>query len=359
MTRRAKALLAINTLFFAGLLGFSAWTAIGIDWIAVGRSIEGASLEYELLMAASWFAILLVRPLRLMVLIGAMSPESPRHYGSVWSATLVAMGLNTIVPLRAGDIAMAFILRQNLGIRVPRAFSALIVDRFFDLATVMALFVGALSVAPIAATWTVGLVPAVLFALLCLAVGLWLVVHFRTIWLRLIHLALSSLAPARRTRWAGQADELFDGLARIEKTAVLVKVIALSIFIWLITTLSYWFGILATWPSASLEAAAFTASAAALVFVVPLTPTGVGVFHGACVLALSVFGIPFEPALAFAVVAHALQVSSVLVLAIAASFAQRLNLRTLLTSAETPFMKDAGDLGPDGEASRGVVHRKV
>lgn len=294
-------------------------------------------------MAMSWLAVLLVRPVRLMVLIDAMSPESPRRYGAVWSAIILAMGLNTVVPLRAGDIATALLLRQGLGIRVPRAFSALIVDRFFDLVTVIALFVGALLVAPIATNWTAGLVPSMLFALLCLIFGLWLIIHFRATWLGLIHRGLSWLAPPRQARWGMQADELFDGFARIEKATVLVKLIALSILIWLITTLSYWFGILATWPSASLGAAAFTASAAALVFVVPLTPTGIGVFHGACVLALSVFQVPLEPALAFAVVAHALQVISVLVLAVAASFGQRLSLRTLLAPVEKVHKPKAAD----------------
>lgn len=336
MTRRVKVLVAVNVLLFAGFLYFTAWTAIRIDWATVGHSLDGAAPGYELAMAASWFAILFLRPVRLMVLIGVISPGSPSRYSVFWSATLVAMGLNTIVPLRAGDIAMALVLNQRLGVRMPRAFSALVLDRFFDLATVVALFVGALSVAPVSAAWTVGLVPSMLVVLLGLVVGLWLLIYLRATWLYLVREALSALAPARRARWIGQAEELFNSLARIDKVTVLAKVIVLSILIWLITTLSYWFGISATWPSASLAAAAFTASAAALVFVVPVTPAGVGVFHGACVLALSVFDVPFEPALAFAIVAHALQVISVLVLAVIALFSQRLSLRTLLASAEAP-----------------------
>lgn len=332
MTRRAKALLAINVLLLVAFLVSSIWTATRIDWGAIGRSLKDAPLGYELAMALSWFAVLLLRPARLMLLVSAMSPELPCRYSAIWSATILAMGLNTVVPLRAGDIATALILRQSLGVRLPRAFSALIVDRFFDLATVIALFVASLWVAPISAAWTVGLAPSMLFALSCLIAGLWCIIHFRGIWLRVIGRALSSLSPSRQARWSARADELFGSLAHFEKPAMLVKMIALSILIWAVTTLSYWFGILATWPSASLGAAAFTASAAALVFVVPLTPTGVGVFHGACVLALSVFEIPLEPALAFAVVAHALQVISVLALAVATSFSQRLSLRTLLAS---------------------------
>lgn len=345
MTRRVKVLLVINALLLAVFLIFSGWTATRIDWAAVGRSLEEADSGFALAMTASWLAVLFIRPVRLMVLIGVMSPESPRRYGAVWSATMVAMGLNTIVPLRAGDIAMGLVLYQRLGVSVPRAFSALVVDRFFDLATVMALFVAALSVAPATAAWTAGLVPSMLVALLGLVVGLWLVVHFRATWLRVIYRALSAVAPVRRARWIGRAEELFSSLAAIDKATVLAKVVVLSILVWLMTALSYWFGISATWPSASLAAAAFTASAAALVFVVPVTPAGVGVFHGACVLALSVFDVPFEPALAFAIVAHALQVASVLVLAMIASFSQGLSLRTLLAPAEASGSSVTADKG--------------
>ena len=336
MTRRVKVLLAVNILLLAVFLGFSGWTATRIEWATVGRSLREADLGLVVAMAGAWLAVLFIRPLRLMALLEVMSPESPRRYGAVWSATMVAMGLNTIVPLRAGDIAMTFVLYQRLGVSVPRALSAMMVDRFFDLATVMALFAAALSVAPVTAAWTVGLVPSMLIALVGLSFGLWLIVHYRALWLGLVRRMLSAVAPERRARWMGRAEELFGSIAAIDKTAVLAKIITLSILIWLTTTLSYWCGIAATWPSAAFMAAAFTASAAALVFVVPVTPAGIGVFHGTCVLALSAFDVPFEPALAFAIVAHALQVVSVLLLAVFASFFQGLSLRMLLAPVEVP-----------------------
>lgn len=345
MTRRAKALLVTNVVLFAAFLVLSLWTAIGIDWAAVALAMEGASLAYVLAMVASWFVVLLVRPVRLQVLINAMSPGGACRYGAVWSATMVGMGLNTLIPLRAGDVATVLILRQSLHVRGAHAFSALIVDRFFDFATVIVLFVAALSVAPIAPAWTIGLVPSMLLALLCLVTGLGSLVRFRATWLRLIRAVLWRVAPTKN-QWAEKAQELFSGFAHIEKAAVLAQVIALSILIWSITTLNYWFGTVATWPSASLAAAAFTASTAALVFVVPLTPAGLGVFHGACVLALAVFGVPFEPALAFAIAAHALQVSSVLVLAAIVFLSKRLSLRALATPADDRLAAELIDRKP-------------
>jgi uncharacterized protein (TIRG00374 family) len=286
-------------------------------------------------MAFAWIAALLLRPVRLMVLLQAMAPQLPaRRYGAVWSASIVAMGLNTVVPMRAGDMAMALLLNQGIGIGVPRAFSAMLVDRFFDFTTVIVMFVCALAVAPVAAAWTVGLLPSMSLAVIGLALGLWLLVHLRPFWLAVIGRLLSRLGAARRAAWQARAEELFGGFASIDRLPVLSAVILLSLALWLVIAASYWSGIAAVWPAAPPAAAAFAASAVALSFVVPITPGGVGVFHGACVLALSLFEVPFEPALAFAIVAHAFQVGAVMVLALVTSVIQGISLRSLLDRAQ-------------------------
>ena len=45
-------------------------------------------------------------------------------------------------------------------------------------------------------------------------------------------------------------------------------------------------------------------AAVTLSFAVPLGPGGMGAFEASSVLALAVFDVPLEPAIAFAVIAH-------------------------------------------------------
>jgi uncharacterized membrane protein YbhN (UPF0104 family) len=66
-----------------------------------------------------------------------------------------------------------------------------------------------------------------------------------------------------------------------------------------------------------------------------LAPGGFGVFHAASVLALSLFVVPVEPALAFAIIAHAFQLGSVLVLGTVALVGQGISLRSLVAIRKT------------------------
>jgi hypothetical protein len=243
------------------------------------------------------------------------------------------MAMNSVMPMRAGDVTMAFVLRQGLGVPTARAFSAVLVDRFFDFATVIVIFVGALALAPTVAPWAANLTVTLLAALAALVGGLWLAVRLRRFWLDL----LDRLLPKSTERLRAQVRELFTGLAVVDNLGVLSLVLLLSIGLWGVIIVSYQYGAGAVWPSVSLPAAAFAAGAVALSFVVPLAPGGFGVFHAAVVLALSLFGVPAEAALAFAIISHVFQLGSVLVLAVVAVMCRRISIGSLRAIRQTPI----------------------
>jgi uncharacterized protein (TIRG00374 family) len=315
-------------------MGWAAWT---LDWRLIGSKLASASLPDMAAMAAAWLAALFIRPVRLLILLGAVSPEVKRQYWPTWSASLIAMAMNSVVPMRAGDMTMAFVLRQGLGVPTARAFSAMLVDRFFDFTTVIVIFVAALAMAPTVVPWAADLSVTLLAALAVLVVGLWLAVGLRRQWLDLFDRLLSALVPRSGEHLRAQVRELFTGVAVVDGLGTMAAVLLLSIGLWGVIIFSYWYGASAVWPSVSFAAAAFAAGAVALSFVVPLAPGGFGVFHAAVVLALSLFGVPAEPALAFAIVAHVFQLGSVLVLAVVAVICQRISIRSLTAIRQTPL----------------------
>ncbi len=283
-------------------------------------------------MAVSWIVALLFRPLRLLVLVKAMMPEIRRRYWPLWSANVIAMATNSVIPMRAGDVMMAFVLRQSLGVSTARSSSLVVVDRFFDFATVIVIFVSALSAAPTVAPWAANVTITLLAALALLVGGLWLVIRMRGLWMTLLERMLSRMNVQKAERLKSIGHELLAGLAQIESLKVVGPVLLFSICLWAMTIVSFWFGIRAVWPEASVMAAALAVGAVALSFAVPVAPGGFGVFHGAVVLALSLFGIPVEPALAFAIVAHAFQIGSVLVFGMIAMIWQGISIRSLATA---------------------------
>lgn len=307
------------------------WAGTRLDWGRIWQQLQAASLPLELAMAVAWTGALLVRPLRMMVLMGAMAPEVRRRYWPVWSADMIAMAVNSVVPMRAGDMMMAFVLNQGLGIRTPRAMSVVLVDRFFDFATVMVMFMVMLAAAPTVVPWAHDVTITLAVTLALLIAGLWLVIHMHELWKRMLDRVFALFPGERSEKWRQRVHELLDGLGMIDRPGILVAVVGTSILMWGAITASYWFGVQAVWPHMTIPPAAFAASAVALSFIVPLAPGGLGVFHGAAVLALSLFGVPPEPALAFAIVAHAWQMGSVLILGTVSLFWQGISLRSLTT----------------------------
>jgi glycosyltransferase 2 family protein len=329
-----KSLLFTWLLPLAVLVAVGAWAIGKFDWRLVVEQLRGASIPMELAMAAAWVGSLFLRPIRMLVLLGAMAPGVKRSYAAVWSADVIAMAMNSVIPMRAGDMMIAFMLRQRLGVRLTRGTSIVLVDRFFDFATVIVLFVVMLAAAPTVVPWAHDVSVSLAVALVLLVAGLLGVIRTARLWSRLLERTRAPLPGERADRWRRLAQDLLEGFAAIDRVGIIAAVIVVSILMWSSIAASYWFGVRAMWPHMTIPAAAFAASAVALSFVVPLAPGGFGVFHGAAVLALSLFAIPAEPALAFAIVAHGFQMGSVLVLGTASLLWQGISIRGLIAARE-------------------------
>jgi glycosyltransferase 2 family protein len=325
----SKLFLAVRMLLLFLFLMAVVWTANKFDWKLIGRELRSASVPGVMTMAVIWIIALLVRPIRLLVLMRAMAPDAKRRYWALWSANVISMATNSIIPMRAGDLMMAFTLRQSLDVTMARSSSIVLVDRFFDFTTVIVIFVAMLSVAPTVAPWAGNLTVGLLAALALLVIGLFLAIRLRHVWTAIVDRALAAAVPRQAGRWGARLHDLFDGLAMIDRPGVIVPLLLLSVCLWGITGASYWFGANAVWPHVSLVAAALTGSAIALATIMP-APAGLGVFQGAAVLALSLFGMPAEAALAFAIIAHVFQLGAVLVLGAIAVICQAVSVRTLI-----------------------------
>lgn len=321
-----RGLIARMALAAVLLVGF-VWAGSKLDWRLVGRQLHTASLTSELAMLACWIAALFIRPLRLLLLLRTFARQPGAHYSHVWSADMIAMAGNSVLPARAGDMTMAFVLRRGLDVPTTSLLSLVLVDRFFDFAVVVVIFVPALAFAPTIAPWASDVTQTLLVTLALLVAGLFVVIRFRAYWLVLCDRLL-----VRHERWRSFIHELLSGLAIIDKIGILLPVIVLSLFLWGATILSYKFAIGSIWPGAPLTAAGLAASAVALSSVIPLTPGGIGVFQATVVLVLSLFGVAAEPALAVAIMAHVTQLGAVLFFAVVAMARQGIGIRSLMAA---------------------------
>ena len=310
------------------------WMLTRLDWKEFGNRILGASPVDLGLMLLFWMLALLLRPIRFRFLLNVLSQVRRADYRTVWAALLLGNTVNSFMPLRVGDVVLALFLRQRLGIGIHETAMVIIADWACDFLCVAAIFLGALAFAPVTATWTSHAIVILAVAFIAGGAGVLVVIRCRARALWILDLILSRLAPKWQTRAYQIAKETLDGLAAIATWRVALPLILLSVLIWSVIGLSYWFGLRAVFPDSSPVAALFSMAAVTLSFVVPLGPGGMGAFEAAAIGALSLFRVPIEAALAFAILAHSFQLLVILLFTVMAVFLQRIDYRSLWAAAK-------------------------
>ncbi len=310
------------------------WVAMRLDWRDLGQRFAGASPHYIGLMAAAWISAFALRTLRMRYVLNVVGRLRDGNFGIVWTAVVLGMAVNTFAPMRAGDVVCAIFLRQRLGVTLQQCFSAIMVDWFCDLVCVVSIFVGALSFAPGVATWTGHAETIIVSVLVIAAIGFVVVMHYRRIVVALADRVLAKILPRHRQRLVAWVEQLLSSLSMICTWRIAATLTLGSVIIWSLTAASYYFCLRAVLTTAPFAAGAFSASAIALSFVVPIGPAGLGAFEAASVLSLAVFRVPIEPAIAFAVVAHVFQLAMVLLLSSHIAITQRLDFRKLQAGIE-------------------------
>jgi uncharacterized protein (TIRG00374 family) len=298
------------------------WSRIAVRWawvpvttiavIILAQVVDPGRVGHELVtadpwriaaMLATWLCWLALRPVRMRMLLGATAPQTPVSYNEAFGAHALGNALNGLLPMRAGEFAMLWVLNRRAHVPVANALSAVVLDRLCDLAGAICLLGVAILALPSRPQSVVdGL--AVVAASVLLGGGI-LILSVR---MRGVAVMLAGRLLPRR--WHGKIlprlDALLTGLSVLARPGVLLRAVLLTAAIWTVTATSFTFGIGAVWPDVGLATGAFTVGITALAFLVPAAPGGVGIFHAAIVFALSFFAVPPEAALAFALLTHAL-----------------------------------------------------
>ena len=274
-----------------------------VDLDQVGHELASADPWRIGAMLATWLCWLALRPVRMRMLLAATAPDSPLNYNDAFGAHALGNALNGLLPMRAGEFAMLWVLSRRAHVPVARALSAIVLDRLCDLA-------GAICLLGVA-IWALPNRPqAVADGLAAIAATMLVAVSVVALAVRLRGLAVALLARLMPQRWHAKllprVEALLVGLSVLARPAVFIRAVLLSAAIWSVTATSFTLGIGAVWPDVDLVTGAFTVGVTALAFLVPAAPGGVGIFHAAIVFALSFFSVPAEAALAFALLTHAL-----------------------------------------------------
>jgi hypothetical protein len=256
----------------------------------------GATLGGYLLRTARWRLIL--------------APAQLLPVRALYGPLMIGFMANNLLPARMGEFVRAYSLNRVAGTPKTLALSTVVLERVFDGLTLVAIL-------PVLALF--GALPAVgaplayiaggLFALA--AFGAWLIISHETL-ARRIARRLTSPFPEALSEMAEQKTQSFaDGLRSLRRPRTLLAIAGISATVWACEALSYYLLLLGFGETlglaAALPAAFFMAVVINLGIMIPSAPGYVGTFEGAAVSALAPFGVAPEPALALAIVSHAVQ----------------------------------------------------
>ncbi|MEN9787808.1 MAG: hypothetical protein RLZZ299_3072 [Pseudomonadota bacterium] len=309
---------------------FTAWFVLGAQWESIGRALIEVEPLWALAAAGVLFTEFLLRAWRWKVLLSPLAPQA--RFGRLFVATVVGMGLNVVLPFRAGDVARPLLGQRETGVSWVPLVTVAVAERLLDVFGLVCVFLVMSGTLPTALpeggelAANLQLYGSVIGMAGVLALlGCVMLAHREDPARRFARRLADSLPAAWGVRWMAVLDALLAGLAFTRDRRALAAAALASIAHWFNGALSIFLLFRAFDMDLPFAAACFTTVAVALTVALPQAPGFFGVFHVAIERTLVLWGQSPGPAEAFAILFWA--VSFVPVTALAWWFAAREGLR--------------------------------
>ena len=228
---------------------------------------------------------------------------------------VVGYFVNTILPLRVGEIARGVLLGKRLNISKSSGLGSVAFDRALDVCALLIVvaITGFLFRLPdeVRQASRVLLV-IVLFIIVILA---YLIIHGDSI-SALVKKLLTPLPRKTRNFLVATLDNFISGFASLKTPGSYSTIIIDSILIWLlyaaqVILVLFAFNFYQLYPliqMSSILSAFVIVIASAIVLSVPSAPAGIGTFHAGIIFSLALFDVGIDEATGFAIIIHAITI---------------------------------------------------
>jgi hypothetical protein len=233
----------------------------------------------------------------------------PLPLAPAWHAVAIGFMGNNLLPLRAGELLRAWSLTRLAPVRMSSALASIAVERVFDALTVVGTLGLGLLVSGLAGDVTIG---GIQVASLARRVGVVAALGFLgaaavLAWPAAFRRVLEKTVPfsSLRYRLLALLDGVREGLAALRSPRRLGAVIGWSLVLWGVNAASFWLLLPGFGLAEDFGAALVVQGTVVFGVAVPSSPGYVGVFEAAIVLALALYGVAQDQALAYALTYHA------------------------------------------------------
>ncbi len=282
------------------------------------------TVEYIYLLPAVGFMLLsfVLRAYRWRILL---APMKAVKVGALYSPLMIGF-MGNILPARAGEFLRAYLLGKKLDVSFSGAFASIVVERLFDVAALLFLFVwvfvfhadiidpqAMVSGVPVQVLATrFGQVSAVLLAALMLFV--YLMVNHKEGLMRFLRKLLRPLPETWQNKIEYLLEEFSLGCMATKNLAAVLKIVFFTLLVWAAIVLSYYpFFWAYELPDPSLQSVMLVTLFVCVLITVLPTPAFLGSFNAAILFALhEIMHVPEVTAVSFGVVCWAVNFGVVL-----------------------------------------------
>jgi len=217
------------------------------------------------------------------------------------TALLVGQVVNLVFPMRSGDVARAAWIAPEKQTGFPEALGSIAVEKVWDLLALLACGVVLLVWFPLP-DWFARSTEGTALALAVGGGALWAGLHWQETLFRWAGRLLARFPAGWDHALLSILRRLANGLEGLRRPLVSSRALFWTALTWGLGALANW-AVLAAFGIPSAAAALFLLAALMVGGTVPV-PGRLGLFEGICVLSLSLFGVPRDPALAVGLVLH-------------------------------------------------------
>ena len=298
-----------------GALGFvlSAallWFALrDIHFADVARAVAAAHPPLLALAAVVATCTFPTRAMRWRPILATVAPRLP--FAPLWHGVAIGFMITNVVPVRAGELARAFVLsRERPDVPFSASFASVGVDRLFDavviismmlLATVDPAFPSGTPVAGFSVLRWAGVLGAVVAVGVA---GLGTLAWFPATIERLFELLAGRVAPGIEERGIAFIRNFASGLGVLRHPGRAIEVLLWTILHWSLNAVAFWIGFRAVGIAVPLSAAFFLQGLIAVGSAVPVAPGFFGLFEALGKVGLGIYGTDATLAVTWAIAYH-------------------------------------------------------
>lgn len=290
-------------------LGVIVWMYFAIEWKEVGSQL--ADSHYWVLVPTTVVVIghFLLRALRWRYLL----PEAEQvPVRDLFDGIMVGTFANYILPLRAGEFIRPYILSRSSSHSFSSALVSVVIERFFDLATVLLSFAVMVffipEVPPIVNQGASALTVVALALLAFMLVGT-LMPKVAERW---IDFGINFLPKKFQPGIKKFCHDFIEGAAVLAEKGRIIKVLLLTAAVWLSSYfIMYMYLFVYAAPAhpqaQSIWLALTLGVVVALAVAAPSAPGFIGVYQAGCIASFALFGLSIEAGTAYAILSHVYQ----------------------------------------------------